>query len=127
MNSETNPDCTKLLQKDVDNLKKNFLEAEKNASKAEKNKQVENERLYTYQNISRNKEHFKKAAGLAADQESFLNLFEFVDPGEDCKNIKFDDSSQKLSEAQFPLSSSSVGLLRSGRKPKVAATEHLFL
>ena len=69
----------------------------------------------------------KKAAGLAADQESFLNSFEFVDPGEDCKNIKFDDSSQKLSEAQFPLSSSSVGLLRSGRKPKVAATEHLFL
>ena len=61
MNSETNPDCIRLLQKDVDNLKKNFLEAEKNASKAEKNKQVENERLYTYENISRNKEHFKKS------------------------------------------------------------------
>ena len=60
---------------------------------------------------------FKKVTGL--DNESFLDLFEFVDPGEDCKNIKFYDSSKRLFEVQFPLSSSSVDLLKSGRKPKV--------
>ena len=118
MHSETNPDRTKLLEKEVDNLKEkiNFLEAESNALKAEND---------THENISRNKEHFKKATGL--DHESFLNLFEFVDPGEDCKNIKFYDSSKRLSEAQFPLSSTSVDLMKSGRKPQVTAINQLFL
>ena len=127
MHSETNPDRTKLLEKEVDSLKEkiNFLEAENSALKAENDKQMKNERLYNYENISRNKEHFKKATGL--DHESFLSLFEFVDPGEDCKNIKFYDSSKRLSEAQFPLSSSSVDLLKSGRKPKVTAINQLFL
>ena len=50
-----------------------------------------------------------------------------MDPGEDCKNIKFHDSSKRLSEAQFPLSSSSVDLLKSGRKPKETAINQLFL
>ena len=31
------------------------------------------------------------------DNESFLNLFEFLDPGEKCKNIKFYDSSRRSS------------------------------
>ena len=66
MHSETNPDCTKLLEKEVDNLKEktNFLEAENNALKAENDTQIKNERLYNYENISRNKDHLKKATGL---------------------------------------------------------------
>ena len=58
MHSETNPDRTKLLEKEVDNLKEkiNFLEAEKNALKAENDRGRKNERLYNYENISRNKE-----------------------------------------------------------------------
>ena len=118
MHSETNPDRTKLLEKEVDNLKEkmNFSEAENNQLKAENDRQMKNKCLYNYENISRNKKHFKKATGL--DHESFLDLFEFVDPGEDCKNIKFYDSSERLSEAQFPLSSNPVDLLKSGRKPK---------
>ena len=71
--------------------------------------------MNVYENSSRNKEHFIKTTVL--DHESFLNLFEFVDPGEDCKNIKCYDSSKRLSEAQFALSSSSVDLLKSRRKP----------
>ena len=73
MYSATNPDRTKLLEKEVDNWKKkiNFLEAENNALKAENDMQMKNERLYNYENISRNKDHFKKATGL--DHESFLN------------------------------------------------------
>ena len=130
MDSETNLDRTKLLEKEVDNLKEkiNFPEAEKNALKAENDAEMKNERLYNYENISRNKEHFKKATGL--DHESFLNLFEFVDPGEflvpgeACYDSY--DSSKRLSEAQFPLSSSSVDLLKSGRKPKVTAINQLF-
>ena len=127
MHSETNPDRTKLLEKEIDYLKEkmNFLEAEKNALKAENDKQMKNEHLQNCENISRNNEHFKKAAGL--DHESFLDLFEFVDPGKDSKNKKFYDSSKRLSEAQFPLSSSSVDLLKSGRKPKVTAINQLFL
>ena len=61
------------------------------------------------------------------DHESFLSLFEFVDPGEDCQNIKSCDSSERLSEAQFPLSPSSVDLLKSGKEPKVTAINQLFL
>ena len=113
MHFETNPDRTKLLEKEVGN----FLEAENNALKAENDKQMKNERLYNYENISRNKEHFKKATGL--DHESFLYLSEFVNPGEDCKNIKFYDSSQRLSEVQFLLSSSSVDLLKSEESLKL--------
>ena len=127
MHSETNPDRTKLLEKEVYNLKEkiNFLEVENNVLKAENDTPMKSERLYIYENISRNKELFKKATGLG--HESFLNLFEFVDPCKDCKNIKFYDSSKRLSEAQFPLSSSSVDLLKSGRKPKVTAINQLFL
>ena len=127
MHSEINPGRTKLLEKEVDNLKEktNFLEAENNALKAENDKQMKNERLYNYENISRNKEHFKKATGL--DHESFLVLFKFMDPGEECKNTEFYDSSKRLYEAQFPLLSSSVDLFKSGRKPKVIAINQLFL
>ena len=47
MDSETNPDRTKLLEKEVDNLKEkiNFLEAENNALKAENDTEMKNERL----------------------------------------------------------------------------------
>ena len=60
MHSETNSNRTKLLEKEVDNLKEkiNFLETESNALKAENDTQMKNERLYNYENISRNKEHF---------------------------------------------------------------------
>ena len=53
MHSETNPDRTKLLEKEVDNLKEkiNFLEAENNALKAENDTQMKNQRLYNYENI----------------------------------------------------------------------------
>ena len=65
MHSETNPNHTKLLEKEVVNLKEkiNILEAENNALKAENEKQMENECLYNYENISRNNEHFQKATG----------------------------------------------------------------
>ena len=48
MHSETNLDLTKLLDKEVDNLKEkiNFLEAESNALKAENDTQMENECLH---------------------------------------------------------------------------------
>ena len=36
----------------------------------------------------------KKTTGL--DHESFLDLLEFVEHGEDCKNIKFYESSKRL-------------------------------
>ena len=44
MHSETNPDRTKLLEKEVDNLKEkvNFLEAANNALKAKIGKQMKN-------------------------------------------------------------------------------------
>ena len=130
MHSETNPDRTKLLEKEVDNLKEkiNFLEAENNALKAENDTQMKNERLYNYENISRNKEHFKKATGL--DHESFLSLFEFADPGEGCKNIKFYDSSRRFSEAQFPLSSTSSGFNEIRKKAlsySYQSANHLYL
>ena len=78
---------------------------------------MKNERLYDYKNISRNKEHFKKSTGL--DQESYVDLFEFVDPGEDCNHITFYDSSKRLSEARFPSSSSSGDLLKSEKSLKL--------
>ena len=51
----------------------------------------------------------------------YLNLWTLA------KNIKFYDNSKRLSEAQFSLLSSSVDLLKSGRKPKVTAINQLFL
>ena len=50
-----------------------------------------------------------------------------MDPGEDYRNIKLYESSKRLSEAQFPLLSNSLDLLKSGRKPKVTAINNLFL
>ena len=65
------------------------------ALRVENDKQMKNEHLCNYKNISWNKEHFKKATGL--DQESFLDFFEFVYPRDDWKNIELYDSSKKLS------------------------------
>ena len=38
-----------------------------------------------YKNISKNKDHYKKATGW--DHKSFPNLFEFVNLSKDCKNF----------------------------------------
>ena len=75
MHSATNSDRTKLLEKEVDNWKEkiNFLEAENNALKAENDTQMINERLYNYENISRNKDHFSGLKATGLDHESFLN------------------------------------------------------
>lgn len=67
---------------------------------------------------------FEKATGLGS--KSYLHLFEFVEPNEHWKNVKFYDNSNSLSEAQLPFSSSTGDSLKSGRKSNIRATNKLF-
>ena len=43
--------------------------------------------MFSYENISQNKEMFKSTTGLEADD--FQVVFEFLDTGPHCENIKF--------------------------------------
>lgn len=55
--------------------------------------------MYSYKNISKNEEQFRKATGLSV--ERFNVLLESLNPGEDCYNIKLHDTKKRLNEEKF--------------------------
>ena len=63
---------------------------------------------------------FPSNSGLHPD--CFIRLFEYVNPGKDCINIKFYDTSEFLSEEKYK----NFEKVKSGPKPKLSAKEQLF-
>ena len=80
---------------------------------------------YNHTNISNNKEQFRSATGLEFD--SFETLYDFLNPGENCRNIKFHDTSKRLSEETYTTRDDVDDTSKPGPKPKLAAKEQLFL
>ena len=79
--------------------------------------------LFTYKNISQNKELFKKTTGLSL--ETFKILLSFLNPGEKMSNVKFYDSTNRLSEETN--SKRDLTFLKSGRTPALNNEEQCFL
>ena len=52
-----------------------------------------------------------------------MSLFNYLNPGDDCSNIKFYDTSKRLSEEKYTNSKE----VKSGPNPKISAKEQLFI
>ena len=111
---------TDILRTEIQELKQKIQELEQhNISLAEENKCLKSH-TYSYKNVHKNAELFRSATGL--EEDSFDILYDFLNPGEDCCNIKFYDSSKRLSgetkEDKMP---------KSGPKPKLPPCEQFFM
>lgn len=87
------------------------------------NEKIQN-RMYSFKNISKNEEQFRKATGLSV--EKFNVLLEFLNPGEDCSNIKFHDTTKRLNEETFTHETLEYKN-KPGRMPRLDPKEQLFL
>ena len=76
-------------------------------------------RLFTFENLSKNEEQFLKCTGLTIDK--FRALYELVDPGTKCENMKFNSSA---SSSDTPKSRNTR---KPGPKPKYDAIDQLFM
>ena len=85
-------DTGTLLKLEIEQLKEKVLVLEK------ENNELKS-RSYCYENVKASKTDFKSETGF--DNETFLKLLEFLEPGEDCCNLKMYDTSQRLSEETF--------------------------
>ena len=72
--------------------------------------------IYNFDNVSESGDEFRAATGLTV--ESFNNLLEFLNPGKDSCNIKFHDTSSRLSQ-----SCDGIGSPKSGPKPKLSSQD----
>ena len=89
-----------------------------------------NSRLFTYKNYAKDPDLFRSATTL--DKERFDILFEYLDPGENCENIKYYHTKLVKTEEKVPedpLASPSYENPSSkpGPRPKLKAVEQLFL
>ena len=89
-----------ILHEENSRLRENIYQLEVDVcSLQEENEELKSKHIYTFKNISRNEKHFTSATGL--DPDSFKQLLEYLDPGEDCKNFKMYDTAKRLSEEKF--------------------------
>ena len=106
------------LQKENDELKNELQTYSSNiASYETKNRSLE-DNIYNYNNISRNKDVFRKATGIELD--AFEQLYDFLEPGDDCENINLTHKDESI--LQSPTSTK-----KQGPKPKHNAREQLFI
>ena len=86
----------------------------------EENKLLKLQR-FSFENLCENKEQFRSATGLNPD--CFMRLLNYLNPGDDCSNIKFCGTPKHLSEERYANSEE----VKSGPKPKISAKEQLFM
>jgi len=80
-------------------------------------------RIYSYSNIKNDITHFMSATGF--DNETFLSMYQFLDPGKDCENMKMHDTAKRLSEET--LTTTEKCNLKVGPKPKLSPVDQFFL
>lgn len=109
------------------------LEVEK-LKEREKQLQTENEnlmfqatqlqgKLFTYENISKDKKLFQKTTGFS--HETFQILMTFLNPGEKMANVKFYDSTNRMSETSH--TQLDCEFLKDGPAPALSNEEQCFL
>ena len=112
---------TERLIEEIKQLRtKNQCLQKKNNMLLEENNQLELQR-FSFENFCENKEQCRSTTGINPD--CFMRLFSYLNPGDDCSNIKFYETSKRLSEEKC-INSEEV---KSGPKPKISAKEQLFM
>ena len=64
----------------------------------EENKLLKLQR-FSFENLCENKEQFRSATGINPD--CFMRLFNYLNPGDACSNIKFYDTSNLVQNRKF--------------------------
>ena len=75
--------------------------------------------MFSYDNISQNKEMFRSTTGLEADD--FQAVFGFLDTGPRCENIKFYDGQNSKKPKTYPQD------VKPGKKAKLLAIDRFFM
>ena len=85
-------------------------------------------RLFTYDNFITDEKLFRATTGL--EVEKFKILYEYLDPGENCENIKYHEPAKDKEEDRSDVLSSpsfSSPASKPGPRPKLAGVDQLFL
>ena len=99
------------MQTNINNLHENI-------TKLKNDTEITKSKMFSYENISHNKEMFKSTTGLEADGSQAV--FEFLCTGPHCENIKFYDGQNKKEFKSYPQD------LKPGKKAKLRGIDQFF-
>ena len=121
-----------ILQREIADLKAENVYLKNQVDKLENKIQDFKNRTYNYENISKNEKYFKSETGLELD--CFKMLYDFLNPGDQCENVKIYESKQKSEQndeadvMQSPTTSKAYSYKeKPGPTAKLNARDQLFL
>lgn len=109
-----------MLREELESLKTKVCSLENDNKRCNRKIELLQGEKYRYENVSKDLKLFRSTTGL--EKEAFDALFAFLDPGEDCSNIKLYDTDKRLSQATDNLEK-----LKPGPKPKHSSIEQFFM
>ena len=84
----------------INQMQTNTNNLYENITKLKSDTEITKSIMFSYENISQVKEMFKSTTGLEADD--FQAVFEFLDTGPHCQNIKFHDGQNNKKPKSYP-------------------------
>ena len=106
------------LEEIINKMQKNVNNLHENITKLKNDTEITKSKIFNYEKISQNKEMFKSITGLKADD--FQAVFEFLDIGPHCENIKFYDGQNNKKPKSYPQS------FKPGKEAKLLAIDQFF-
>ena len=107
------------LEEIISKMQTNTSNLHENITKLKDDTEITKSKMFSYENISQNKEIFKSTTGLEADD--FQAVFEFLDIGPHCENIKFYDGQNNKKSKSYPQD------IKPGKKAKLLAIDQFFM
>ena len=100
-------------------MQTNINKLHEKKTKLKNDTEIKNSEIFSYENISQNKDMSKSTTGLEVD--TFQGVFEFLDTGPHCKNIKFYDGQNNKNHKIYPQD------VNPGKKAKLLAIDQFFM
>ena len=91
----------------------------KNITRLKSDTEITKSKMFSYENVSQNKEMLKSATGLEADD--FQAVSEFLDTVPHCENIKFYDGQNNKKLKVYPQD------VKPGKKAELLAIDQFFM
>ena len=103
----------------INKMQTNINNLHENITKLKNDTEITKSKIFSYENISQNKEMFKPTTELEADD--CQAVFEFLYTGRHCKNIKFYDGQNNKKPKSYPQDA------KPGKKAKLLAINQFFM
>ena len=110
-----------LLRQEITELNMKLQKSEQLVLKLQEQNQMLQNQMFNYKNVSKDEEIFRKTTGIKLN--SFQSLIKYVNPGKKCSNIKYYDTSKRLSNDSMVQEE----CLKAGPVPKLNANDQLLL